>query len=98
MIKYLIHFRSLTLICLYLGGRRGSGSGGGGGGGAVGEGEGEELSALASIFQYPSWHQFNLLRPSDSKQKKETEATNEIYITGGCFGLFRHLPAAAFPA
>lgn len=33
MIKYLIHFRSLTLICLYLGGRRDGGGGGGGGGG-----------------------------------------------------------------
>lgn len=30
MIKYLIHFRSLTLICLYLGGRiKGKGGGGG---------------------------------------------------------------------
>lgn len=40
MIKYLIHFRSLTLICLYLGGRI-KGWGGGGGG--------RRISALVSI-------------------------------------------------
>lgn len=44
MIKYLIHFRSLTLICLCLGSRAG------GRGDWAGRGKGEGRAALASVF------------------------------------------------
>lgn len=86
MIKYLIHFRSLTLICLYLGGRGGDGGGEGGGerGGAPRSGFHLSVFIMETVLSSPSIRQ---------NAEKETEATNKVFQEEMYAAPF----AAAFP-